>query len=274
MSIAGGMHLALERGRRIGCKTVQIFLKSSNQWRAKPLTEEDRILFAETRRKSGISPVLGHDSYLINLASPDRALRRKSLHALIEEMNRANYMGVPYLILHPGAHLGAGIRMGVRRAAGELRHALESVESPIALLVENTAGQGSSLGFRFEQLSAILELAGNPDRMGICLDTCHAFAAGYDMRTEEGYDQTMREFDRLIGLEKIRAFHLNDSKRDIGSRIDRHTHIGRGCIGHDAFRFLVNDARFTAIPKILETPKGTGTREDKRNLATLKRLLD
>jgi deoxyribonuclease IV len=274
MSIAGGMHLAFQRGKQVGCKTIQIFLKSSNQWKAKPLTEEDRKLFLQAHRKSGIDPVLAHDSYLINLASPDRSLRRKSLHAFMEEMKRANYLGVPLLIMHPGAHMGAGIKAGVDRAANELRHALDSVEPPVAVLVENTAGQGSSIGSRLEQLAAILEQAGNPDRIGVCLDTCHAFAAGYDIRTEEGYDQTMREFDQLIGLGKIRAFHLNDSKRELGCRVDRHTHIGKGCIGLDAFRCLVNDARFAAIPKILETPKGDENREDKRNLATLRKLLD
>ena len=274
MSIAGGMHLAFERGRQVGCKTIQIFLKSSNQWKAKPLTEADRAQFLEAHRQSGIGPVLAHDSYLINLASPDRSLRRKSLHAFMEEMKRANYLGVPLLVMHPGSHIGAGIKAGLTRVADELRHALDSVEPPIAILVETTAGQGSSLGFRFEQLAAILERVGNPDRIGVCLDTCHAFAAGYDIRTEEGYDQTMREFDRLIGLGNIRAFHLNDSKKDVGSRVDRHMHIGKGCIGLGAFRCLVNDARFAAIPKILETPKGEGNREDKRNLATLKRLVN
>jgi len=274
MSIAGGMHLAFERGKQVRCKTIQIFLKSSNQWKAKHLTEEDRVLFRGGHRKSGIDPVIAHDSYLINLASPDHDLRQKSLDAFIEEMKRANYLGVPCLVMHPGAHMGAGIKAGVAKVAGALKRALDSVEPPVAILVENTAGQGSSLGFRFEQLAAILEQLGNPDRVGICLDTCHAFAASYDIRTEDGYDQTMQEFDRLIGLGKIRAFHLNDSKKDLGSHVDRHTHIGKGCIGLGAFRWLVNDARFSAIPKILETPKGIGTSEDKRNLATLRKLFD
>jgi deoxyribonuclease-4 len=274
MSIAGGMHLAFERGKQVRCKTIQIFLKSSNQWKAKHLTEEDRVQFQEARAKSGIGPVLAHDSYLINLASPDRGLRRKSLDAFIEEMKRANYLDVPCLIMHPGAHMGAGIKAGAARVARALGRALDSVEPPVAILLENTAGQGSSLGFRFEQLVAILEQAGNPDRVGVCLDTCHAFAAGYDIRTEDGYGQTMREFDRLIGLGKIRAFHVNDSKKDLGCRVDRHTHIGKGCIGLGAFRCLVNDARFVAIPKILETPKGAGFREDMQNLAILRSLVD
>jgi deoxyribonuclease-4 len=272
MSIAGGMHLAFERGKKAGCKTIQIFLKSSNQWKAKLLTEEDRVLFQDAHRKSGIEPVMGHDSYLINLGSPNSQLYRKSFDAFIEELKRANWLGVPCLIMHPGAHTGAGIEAGVSSVARALRQAIESVEPPVAILLENTAGQGSSLGSRFEQLAAILEQIGGTDRVGVCLDTCHAFAAGYDIRTEEAYDQTMREFDRLIGLEKIRAFHLNDSTKDLGSHVDRHTHIGKGWIGLDGFRFLINDNRFAAIPKILETPKGAGNREDKRNLATLRKL--
>jgi len=274
MSIAGGMHKAFERGRQVGCKTIQIFLKNSNQWKAKPLTEEARILFQKAQKESGISPVLAHDSYLINLASPDRFLYKKSVNAFVEELKRANSLGVPYLVLHPGAHMGAGIKAGVARVAKALTHALQLVEPPAVILVENTAGQGSSLGCRFEQLAAILEQIGNWDRVGFCLDTCHAFAAGYDLRTEDGYGETMREFDRLIGIGKILAFHVNDSRKDLGCRVDRHCHIGKGFLGLHAFRLLVNDARFAAIPKILETPKGVGFREDRRNLATLRRLVD
>ena len=274
MSIAGGLHLAFERGKRARCKTIQIFLKSSNQWRAKSLTEDDLTLFREAQRKSGIGPVMGHDSYLINLASPDSNLHKKSLHAFIEEMHRANFLGVPCLIMHPGSHMGAGTKAGIRRVAKALRQALDSVEPPISILLENTAGQGNSLGCRFEELAAILEEVGSADRVGVCLDTCHAFAAGYDIRTEGGYAETMREFDRLIGLDRIRAFHLNDSRKELGSRVDRHFHIGKGCIGLEAFRCLVNDTRFEAIPKILETPKGTGIRQDLRNLAVLRRLVN
>lgn len=273
MSIAGGIYKALERGKRAGCRTIQIFLKNSNQWKAKTLTEEDRILFQEAQESSGIRPVVAHDSYLINLASPDSHLYRKSLHAFVEEMKRANFLGIPYLVLHPGAHRGAGVRTGITRVAKALRRALDLVEPRVMVLLENTAGQGSSLGSRFEQLAAILEQIRNPDRVGVCLDTCHAFAAGYDIRTEEGYEETIGELDRLIGVKSILAFHVNDSKRDLGSRVDRHCHIGKGFIGIDAFRFLVNDHRFVDVPKILETPKGTGDREDKRNLAVLRSLI-
>jgi deoxyribonuclease-4 len=273
MSIAGGLYRAFERGRRVRCRTIQIFLHNSSQWQAKPLTERDRILFEEAQKGSGIRPVLGHDSYLINLASPEPDLRLRSLNAFIAEMKRANFLGVPYLVLHPGAHRGAGVRAGVARVAKALSRALDLVEPPVALLLENTAGQGTSLGYRFEQLAAILEQIRNPDRVAVCLDTCHAFAAGYDIRTENGYGETMEEFDRIVGIEKIRAFHVNDSKKDLGSRVDRHFHIGKGSIGLDAFRFLVNDPRFQEVPKILETPKGTKDREDKRNLAILRSLM-
>jgi len=273
MSIAGGLHKAFDRGLQVHCNTIQIFLKNSNQWKAKALTEEDRRLFREAQRRSGISPVLAHDSYLINLASPDPTLYKKSLDAFVGEMERANLLGVPYLVLHPGAHTGDGAGAGIQRVAKALNLALKQAPPPITLLLENTAGQGSSLGSRFEELAAILDRITEEDRVGFCRDTCHAFAAGYDMRTEDGYDRTMREFDRLIGIEKIRAFHVNDSKKDLGSRVDRHCHIGKGFLGLAAFRLLVNDARFAEIPKILETPKGEGDREDRRNLATLRRLI-
>jgi len=274
MSIAGGLYKAFERGKQVHCKTIQIFLKNSNQWKAKLLTEEDRTRFREAQGKSGIFPVLAHDSYLINLASPDRFLYKKSVHAFVEELKRANFLGVPYLVLHPGAHMGAGIDAGIARIAKALTQALDRVEPPVVVLLENTAGQGSSLGCRFEQLAAILERIGNPDRVGFCLDTCHAFAAGYDLRTEDAYCETMREFDRLIGIRKILAFHVNDSKKDLGCRVDRHCHIGKGFLGLPAFRLLVNDSRFATIPKILETPKGAGFREDLHNLAVLQSLVD
>jgi deoxyribonuclease IV len=273
MSIAGGMHKAFERGKRVRCSTIQIFLKNNNQWNAKRLTEEDRIHFQEAQKRSGISPVLAHDSYLINLASPDPALYKKSFNAFVEEMKRANFLGVPYLVMHPGAHVGAGIKSGVSRVAKALKRALNLVEPPVSVLLENTAGQGTSIGYRFEQLADILEQIQNTDRVGICLDTCHAFAAGYDIRTEEGYRTAIGEFDRLLGFGKILAFHVNDSKKDLGSRVDRHFHIGKGLIGLDGFRFLVNDKRFIGIPKILETPKDSGFRMDMRNLATLRSLV-
>ncbi len=272
VSIAGGMYRAFERGARLQCRAIQIFLKNSNQWRAKPLTEQDRILFQQARAESAIRSVIAHDSYLINVASPDRELRWKSLQALMEEMQRANFLDVRYLVMHPGAHMGAGIKAGVTRVAKALRRALDTIEPPVKILLENTAGQGSCLGYRFEHLAGILEQIQNPDRLGVCLDTCHLFAAGYDIRTPEGYAETIREFDRRIGIGRIGAFHVNDSRKDLGCRVDRHFHIGQGWIGLDAFRFLLNDKRFLRIPKILETPKGPSIAEDLMNLSTLRSL--
>jgi deoxyribonuclease-4 len=271
VSIAGGIHKALERGSVLQCRAIQIFLKNSNQWKAKQLTEPDCHLFRVAQQNSTIRVVVAHDSYLINLASPDRALHRRSLDAFVEEMKRANLLGVPYLVLHPGAHMGAGVASGISRIAESLRHALDTVGPPVRILLENTAGQGSCLGYRFEHLADMLEQI-RSDRAGVCLDTCHLFAAGYDIRKKMGYTRTMREFNRLIGLERIAAFHVNDSKKELGRRVDRHTHIGQGFIGLDAFRFLIRDRRFAAIPKILETPKGPGIDEDRMNLATLRSL--
>jgi deoxyribonuclease-4 len=274
MSIAGGMHRALEQGIRAGCRALQVFLKNSCQWQGKSLTEADRALFNEARNSSQIRSIVAHDSYLINLASADPNLFRKSIAALQEEMRRSNFLGIGALILHPGAHTGAGESAGLRRAAGGLNRALAEVPPPVMLLLENTAGQGTCIGHSFEHFSAILERVRHPDRVGFCLDTCHLFAAGYDIRTSDGYFRTMKEFDRLIGTERIFAFHVNDSRRPLGSRVDRHAHIGQGCIGTEAFRCLLNDRRFFGVPKILETPKGKDLAEDLMNLATLRSLAD
>jgi deoxyribonuclease-4 len=273
MSIAGGIHHALERGLQAGCRTIQVFLKNSSQWHAKALTAADKEMFEAAARRTGIAPVLAHSSYLINLAAPDPALYRKSLAAFVQELERARFLGIPALILHPGAHRGAGEAAGIASVAAALAQALDRVPPPVSILLETTAGQGTSIGHRFEQLAGILESVGDSERIGICLDTCHIFASGYDIRTKAGYQKTIREFDRLIGVNRIRAFHVNDCLRPLGSRIDRHAHIGQGQIGLEAFRSLVNDRRFAAVPKILETPKGEDMHEDLMNLETLRRLL-
>lgn len=273
MSIAGGMHLAFDRGLRAGCVTLQLFLKNNTRWKGKPLAEPDLLLFREAESRSGIRPVLAHSSYLINLASPDPALRGRSLAAFQDEMERARSLGVRFLILHPGSHMGAGAEQGIARIAEGLDQALERVGPPVMVLLENTAGQGTSVGHRFEHLAAILERVTCTDRVGVCIDTCHTFAAGYDLRTRKAYMRTVQEIDRLIGLHRVRAIHVNDCKRELGSHVDRHTHIGQGFLGLDAFRFLVNDERFTDVPKILETPKGEELKEDLMNLATLRSLV-
>jgi deoxyribonuclease-4 len=273
MSIAGGIHLAMERGARAGCRTLQIFLKNSNRWDAKPLTDQDRELYRRAQRESGIHPVVAHSSYLINLASPDKRLYRKSLDAFMAEMERAHFLGIPYLVLHPGAHMGSGAESGIGRVSDALKEAVDAAGPSVSILVENTAGQGSCLGHRLEHLASILEKTGRADRVGICLDTCHLFAAGYDIRTQQAYRATLREFERLVGMDKIKVLHLNDSRKDLGSRVDRHAHIGQGFVGLEAFRCLVNDRRFAGVPKILETPKGPDLAEDRMNLATLRSLL-
>jgi deoxyribonuclease-4 len=272
MSIAGGIHNAFADAERAGCRALQIFLKNSNQWKGRELTEEDRALYREAESRSGIAPVVAHSSYLINLASPDAVLYERSLHAFIDELERARFLGVSHVILHPGAHMGSGEASGIARVASALNHALESVPPPVGVLLENTAGQGTCLGHRFEHLAAIMERIRDSKRIGVCLDTCHTFAAGYDIRTRKGYRAMMREFQRLVGIEHIRVIHTNDCKKDLGCRVDRHAHIGRGFIGLECFRCLVNDRRFIRVPKILETPKGKDLAEDKMNLATLRRL--
>lgn len=273
MSIAGGIYRAFERGAIAGCRTLQVFLKNSNRWEARPLTDQDRSQYIQAEKAHDMHPVLAHAGYLINLASPDSALYKKSVDAFIEELNRADFLGIPYLVLHPGAHVGSGVDTGLRRVVQALNSALRAANRSVKVLLENTAGQGSCLGHRFEHLAAILEGLDDPGRAGICLDTCHMFASGYDIRTGKDYRRTLREFDRLVGIRLIKAWHVNDSRKDLGSRVDRHCHIGQGFLGTGAFRCVVNDRRFFKVPKILETPKGPDMDEDRMNLATLKSLL-
>jgi len=273
MSIAGGIHRAFERAADAGCRTLQIFLKNSTRWEARALMDEDRLLYRQAQERTGIAPVLAHASYLINLASPETDLQRRSRAALAGELERANFLGVPCLILHPGSHMGDGAARALARVARALDDVLARVPPPVRILLENTAGQGTSLGARFEELTAILERTRQPERIGVCFDTCHAFAAGYDLSSAEAYRTTMRELDRRVGLERIGAIHVNDSREALGSRIDRHEHIGRGRIGLEGFRALMNDRRFAHIPKIIETPKGPDLRADRMNLAVLRRLI-
>jgi deoxyribonuclease IV len=263
MSIAGGCANALRAAWAHGCDTVQLFTKSSNQWRAKELTDADVQAFQDTLRETGLRFPMAHDSYLINLASPDEALYRRSLEAFVVEVQRAERLGLSYLVTHPGAHMGSGEEAGLARVAA----ALDEVHGRCAgcrvmILLETTAGQGSTLGHRFEHLARILELVAEPDRLGVCFDTCHVFAAGYPLAPQAAYRKTMREFDRVIGLDRLRAFHLNDSLRPLGSRKDRHTHIGQGCLGLEPFRLLVNDRRLRDRPMVLETEKEGASGED------------
>ena len=275
MSIAGGVDLAVARGAEVGCQTIQIFTKSSNQWRAKPLEAEEVLRFKEALVQQKIAPAVAHDCYLINLASPDDALYEKSMASFGEELDRCEMLGVPYLVTHPGSHVGSGEDAGIARIAGALNRLLRDRPGQrVKVLLETTAGQGSSVGHKFEHLRAILDRLDAPDRAGVCIDTCHVFAAGYDLRTEKSYHEVMDSFDRIVGIDAVRAFHLNDCKKDLGCRVDRHEQIGAGFLGADAFRWLLNDPRFGDVPMILETPKGPDCAEDRVNLALLRSLVD
>jgi deoxyribonuclease-4 len=276
MSIAGGYHQALIAAGKYECEAVQLFTKNSNQWRAKDVTGEDVSLFRDTLRQTRVRALLAHDSYLINLASPDLELYRQSVEAFVIEVQRAERLGLDYLVTHPGAHVGSGEETGMKRVADALDEVHGRCQGcRVQVLLETTAGQGSSLGHRFEHLAHILTLVAEPDRLGVCLDTCHVFAAGYGLAPKREYAATMREFDRIIGLERLRAFHLNDSLKPRGSRIDRHAHIGRGCLGLEPFRLLVNDRRFRGRPMVLETPKEqlAEGEMDAVNLRTLRNLV-
>lgn len=276
MSIAGGCHNALLTAMKHGCGTVQLFTKSSNQWAAKELLPDDVNLFRQTLRQSRLRFPMGHDCYLINLASPDKKLYRKSIDAFTIELERAEWLGLRYLVTHPGAPLDAGEEFGLARVAAALDEVHERCpDFRVKILLETTAGQGSTLGHRFEHLARIIELVKEPKRLGVCFDTCHVFAAGYPLWPPANYDATIREFHRVIGLGRLRAFHINDSLKPQGSRVDRHAHIGKGEIGLEPFRLLVNDPRFRNRPMVLETPKEgpDGEDMDPVNLATLRSLV-
>lgn len=274
ISIAGGVDRAVLVGSEVGCEALQIFVKSSNQWRAAPFREGEEERFRANLEATGLGPVMAHDSYLINLCSPDPELWKKSVEAFSLELERCEALGVPFLVTHPGAHMGAGEEKGLTRLA----RAIDRVHSRhpghrVRILLETTAGQGTGVGHRFEHLARVLREIDDPERVGVCLDTCHVFAAGYDLRTPRAYRDTLDRFDETVDLEKLMAIHLNDSKREMGSRVDRHEQIGKGHLGIEAFRLLVNDRRLVDVPMVLETPKGPDYAEDRVNLALLRSLL-
>ncbi|HIE39230.1 MAG TPA: deoxyribonuclease IV [Anaerolineales bacterium] len=272
-SIAGGLHRAFDRARSVGCEAVQIFVKSNRSWAVKPLTEEEVARFKAKAAETGIHPVVAHTSYLLNLASPDGDLWRRSRDTLIIELERCEALDVGWLVLHPGSHVGAGEEAGLARVAqalGEVHAATPGFRTQI--LLETTAGQGTNLGYRFEQLAWLLEQTPQGERLGVCFDTCHVFAAGYELRTRGGYEATMAAFDQIVGLSRLKAVHLNDSKGELGSRKDRHEHIGEGHIGLEGFRHVLNDPRLAGLPGLLETPKSDDLHEDAENLAVLRSL--
>lgn len=275
MSIAGGVDKALLEGKKVDCDVIQIFTKSSRQWATQPYTSEEVKNFVTNQRETGIAIVVAHDSYLLNLGSPNEGLRKRSIQAFIDEMERCETLSIPYLITHPGAHTGAGEEEGIKtvaRSLDEIHAACPGTHVKITL--EITAGQGTNLGHRFEQIRDMVDATKDGDRLRICFDTEHAFAAGYDIRTKEGYERTFSEFDEILGLELLAAFHINDSKKEFHSRVDRHEHIGKGYIGIEAFRLLMNDQRFWGLPMCLETPKGPDLKEDRENLALLRGLIE
>jgi deoxyribonuclease-4 len=274
MSIAGGLHLAVERIRQVGGEALQIFAKNQRQWKGPDLDAEAIARFGRAWAEAGRVPVAVHDTYLVNLASPDETVRQRSIEAFADELERTARLSIPYLVAHPGSYVKGTLEEGLSRFIHNLDRAIDlSQTGNVIVLIENTAGQGTQLGSRFEEIAHILKTSRHGSRLGVCFDTCHGFAAGYDFRTREAYRATFAHFHRTIGLEKLRFFHLNDSKKDLGSRVDRHEHIGKGKIGLDGFRYLLNDPQFRNHPMVLETPKENDLEQDKENLQVLKALM-
>ncbi len=267
--------MAFERIQAVDGTALQIFTRNQRQWKIPPLTPYDIELFTVAREQWGDFPIAAHDSYLINLASPKEEQAERSRIGFSEELRRIEALSVPYLVTHPGSHLGEGVEAGIRRYVENLDRAIEDSGTQTGMvLLETTAGQGTNLGSTFEELARIIELSAHSDRLGVCYDTCHTFAAGYDIRTPEAYAKTFDAFDRLIGLDRLRFFHLNDTKNEFNSRKDRHEHIGQGEIGLEGFRNLMQDPRFAEIPKTLETPKDKDLEDDRRNLAILRKMAE
>jgi deoxyribonuclease-4 len=278
MSVAGGLEHAFAAGARAGCDCLQIFVKNQRQWAARPLTEAQVAAYREAANVTGLAPVVAHATYLLNLASPDTVTRDRSITCMIDELSRCEALGVAGLIFHPGAHMDDTMAGGIRRIAKGLDQVHRSCAGfDSMILLETTAGQGTSIGWRFEQIAQIIDQAKAPERLGVCLDTCHLFAAGYDFRSAEGYGAMIAEMDAAFGLKRVKCIHTNDSKRECGSRVDRHEHIGKGKIGKRGFAHFVNDDRFAGIPFILETPKGKdgrGSDLDKVNIKRLRGLIE
>ena len=272
ISTRGGVHTVFERAAAINASAIALFAKNSNQWKGKELTDEDCALFAEKRT---ITPIFTHASYLINLATTNPEFHRKSIAAMIDELDRAERLGIRAVVLHPGAHMGAGAKAGIDQIARSLDQIHAAIpRHKVVTLLETSAGQGSCVGCSFEELGQIIKRVDDRKRAGICIDTCHIFASGYDIRTRDAYERTIDELEKHSGIRKVGLFHLNDSKKPLGSRVDRHEHIGDGQIGLDGFSFVLNDERFRGIPKLLETPKKIEHESDRRNLATLRSLLN
>lgn len=273
-SVSGGLHLAFERLEEVGGEALQIFSRNQRQWNPAPIKDEEREAFLQTWSRFKKVQVASHASYLVNLATGKDDLAEKSINGFTSELERCRLLSIPYVVMHPGSHGGDGIEVGLERFVKNLDIAIGKEEYEGMVLIETTAGQGTGLGSQFDEIGYILQNSKYGHRLGVCVDTCHVFAAGYDIRTPEVYQQTMDAFDREIGIDRLKFFHLNDTKNELGSRVDRHEHIGKGFIGGEGFRNLVNDPRFAEHPMTLETPKGKDLQEDRDNLAVLRGLLD
>ena len=274
-STAGGVSKSVERAEKLGFTAMQIFTKNNNRWFANPLDEEEIKRFKDKLKKSHIKFVVSHDSYLINLCASNNEILEKSRKALADELERCELLEIPYLNFHPGSHTGRREEDGLKVIAESLNIVHEKTKDfKVGSMLELTAGQGTALGYRFEHIARLIELIEDKVRMSVCIDTAHIFAAGYDIRSPKEYEKTIKEFDSIIGLSRLRCFHMNDSKRELGSRVDRHEHIGKGFIGKEGFRNIMYDKKLVKIPKILETPKGKEQLEDLENLKVLRSLIE
>ena len=274
-SIEGGVSNAVDLAVKLKFNTMQIFTKNNNRWFAKPFTDDEIENFKTRLSKSSINPVVAHDCYLINLCAKDKNILEKSREAFIDELNRCEQLGIPYLNFHPGNHLGQGEKEGIKLIAESLNITHSQTKNyKVKSMLETTAGQGTSIGFRFEQLKEIIELVDEKERMCVCIDTAHIFAAGYDIRSPKFYNETINGFNNILGLNLLKCIHMNDSKKELGTRVDRHEHIGKGFIGLNGFKNIMNDKRLLHIPKILETPKTKGQKEDLKNIRVLKKLIN
>jgi len=257
VSVAGGVFKAPQRGEELGCDAIQIFTKNQMQWNARPLKEDEITKFKDELGHHRPLSVVTHDSYLINLGSPEKKKLEKSRNAFLDEIQRCDQLGIDLLVFHPGSHLGSGDQSAMDMIANSLNWAhAETPDSSVITLLEIAAGQGTNVGYTFEQLMEMMENVKDQSRVGICMDTCHMFSAGYDIRTKDVYEQTWKEYEKVIGFDWLKAFHINDSKKPLNSRVDRHENLGHGYIGLEAFRLLLNDERFDNIPMVLETPGG------------------
>jgi len=272
MSISGGLEKAIIRGESIGCTAIQIFTKNNRQWAAKTLTTTEIDLFKKTARKSSIKFIVAHATYLINLGASNKEIEKKSIEATKKELKRCATLNIPYLVLHPGSHIKTDEESCINQVSDNLNTILKTIPGKTMLLLETMPGQGTGICYRFEQIAQILKQSKFKKKLGVCFDTCHAFAAGYDFRTKTTYNRMWEDFDQTIGIKNLKVMHINDSKRPLGSRVDRHADIGKGELELNAFRLIFNDERFFDIPKILETPKET-LEDDLKNMLTIKKLL-